>query len=670
MGEDFINQLMAGGLLDVPSVRVPDADFDLRPEKRWGRSTKRIFALLFTLLIFGTAGGVTWYVYTERQKEEAVTRHLATAEARLTTGSYFDLEAAQAEAEAASERDKDSTWVPAVRAEIGALRGLLYGTDIAEVEPLVFRLPRWIDSEDDRGYRELVIARAALTLARLSAMEEPETELAELRAELDAYLASHDDAWLRWLQGRAMLAAGDRSGALKAYEQAAAVDGGPVVALIERADLLLDNGEIDQALTLYGRALEKAPGHPLAVIGRSLARAEAGIELTKASEELSVTFAKKQGPRTDAYRDLVWAYLHYANQHLADFEKSLATAVGVPDPRFQARVGRAKLWQGKFDEAAAARLRIRWYNQKGTERADDPLVLALEAELHLVNGRPKAALARSAKLTGWRAHRVRGLAAFDQGQWEEAITQLQAALEIASGDRELKTWLTAATALRAKGKERDASIKQLAELSLNSNSRAPTYVHGLVLLAAGRIDDADYELRKSVKDLTVESPNPLAYRAHLALAEVAYRRGKLDEAGKALGEALALNAVYLPAQLLLGKLAVAQGNHAEAADALGQVVSSTEDWMVDAALLLSYAEALGVTAAAAAASAKEEGQKKEAAAMKQAAIDALKKAIELKIDPAAASRVAALIDPALPEQLQLPPPPDADGGKGGKKRGR
>jgi len=61
VGESYLNELLTGGLLDVAGVRVPDSDFDLRPDRRWGRSTRRAFIFLFVVLVLGISGGGTWY---------------------------------------------------------------------------------------------------------------------------------------------------------------------------------------------------------------------------------------------------------------------------------------------------------------------------------------------------------------------------------------------------------------------------------------------------------------------------------------------------------------------------------------------------------------------------------------------------------------------------------
>src|SRR5439155_17369993 len=74
VGENYLNDLLTGGLLDVAGVRVPDSDFDLRPDRRWGRSTRRAFIFLFVVLVLGIGGGGGWYWWSEKQKSEAVTR--------------------------------------------------------------------------------------------------------------------------------------------------------------------------------------------------------------------------------------------------------------------------------------------------------------------------------------------------------------------------------------------------------------------------------------------------------------------------------------------------------------------------------------------------------------------------------------------------------------------
>ena len=49
VGEDYLNNLLASGLLDVPRVRVSEPSYDVSADRRWGRSTARVFVYLFVV---------------------------------------------------------------------------------------------------------------------------------------------------------------------------------------------------------------------------------------------------------------------------------------------------------------------------------------------------------------------------------------------------------------------------------------------------------------------------------------------------------------------------------------------------------------------------------------------------------------------------------------------
>jgi len=105
VGETYLNDLLTGGLLDVAGVRVPDADFDLRPDRRWGRSTRRAFIFLFVVLVLGIGGGGTWYWWTERAKAEAVARLQKEAKGSIGCGDFDGLEASIKKLGEALEKD-------------------------------------------------------------------------------------------------------------------------------------------------------------------------------------------------------------------------------------------------------------------------------------------------------------------------------------------------------------------------------------------------------------------------------------------------------------------------------------------------------------------------------------------------------------------------------------
>ena len=110
-----------------------------------------------------------------------------------------------------------------------------------------------------------------------------------------------------------------------------------MVAQIEAADLMVDDGQFDQALEVYAAALTKAPDHPLALLGRALARAERGVGGGDAISELNVKLEKELGTRTTAYRHLALALAYYSLEQHQRFAEELAKASGPREPRFCSR---------------------------------------------------------------------------------------------------------------------------------------------------------------------------------------------------------------------------------------------------------------------------------------------------------------------------------------------
>lgn len=657
MGEEYLNNLLAGGLLDVPNVTVPAEELEFEPVKAWNPSAKRAFVFLFTLLFLGTAGGVSWYVYSEKQKTADVARHIDAALAGSQSGTHADLLLAVEQATQAMERDDKSAEATATFAMVAALDALLYKTDPTPAEFATTGARRYVDPGDP-GHRQLVVAEAAVKLARLVDMEAPRKELADLHTSLETYLAANDDGYVRWLFGRAKLAAGDRSGAAAEFRKAETSPNPPLIATIERADLMLDDGNFDQARELYDKAMAQAANHPLAMIGLSLLRAETSTDLAQAVDDLNVHVDRVESPRVDAYKNLAFAFARYALQNYGDFEKHLDQALGLSEPRFWARVGLARLLAGKIPEAAQARQRVVWFNEEGTEREEDPLVRILDAELQLALGRPRAALDRVGKAEGLRGHSVRARALFDSGDFEEAIKELELARKIAEDDRELKAFHFAALALSSKGKERSQALADLDSLRLDSKSKVPAYLQGLVLLRQGKLDDARYQLKKSLEGISADEPNPLAYRAHTAIAEVAFRQGKLDDA---LGEANASLedvAVYLPTLVLLGRIEQKRENWGAAADAFGEVVAAPTEAAATWDIELGFAEATAR---------ESETIDPEARKLAEAAI---KRAKDKGATAEELARVAALYGPALLEELGLEAPEEEGSSSRRKKRRR
>lgn len=669
-GEEYLNNLLMAGLLDLPSVNAPEAPFELSPGKRWGRSTRRAFIFLFVMLFASLGGGGYWYYYAAKQQSAKVSRHIVAARQLMESGAYDDLKAAVKETQQALEEDQNNRLAMAVYAKAVSLQVLLYGSqnnsaDLADVA--ISRLIKEID-EDDEGWRDLMIARSAHTLAVLFYLEEPKNQLADTHQRLDDLLArTENDAsdsnrhWARWLRGKALQAAGDYDGALQAFEQAEAGGEGPVVATISAADMYLDRGETSKAGELYDAALQRTPKHPLALIGKVLLLSETTADAAAIAGAINVGFDKDKdyGPNVEAYKTLVMAMSSYLLEEYAPFAEQLDKATGVTEPRYLARVAYGRLLQGDVFKAVDLRAQIKWYGDKDPE-TPPPLVALLDAELMLLRGSPDEVLARLEKLESVRAMRLRGRAYYDRGDADKAIEELEKALEIAADDLRILAWLGAARLLAAKSKkdieEADRNLNKLGRAYLNLMVGT---LHGDALLRIGRDEDARRKLETSLEEMSPEHPNPFAYRAHVDLAQLDFAEGKAKAAIEHLDKAAEQVADYLPAQALIGRLFLSDKDYDEAAARLGVVLdelsaSATFD------IELAYAEAV----ASKRKPSKEERDKARAAITR--AKDKGAPAEEL-------TRVAQMLDPALLQELGLaeaaaPPPPKKK--KKSRKRGR
>jgi tetratricopeptide (TPR) repeat protein len=586
VGEEYLNNLLTSGLLHVPSVPVAEVKVDVNPDARWGRSALRMFVYLFALLLVSTAGGGGWYWYTARQRDADVARHLDVARRLRTTGHLDDLTSALSEARSAIDRDRERVESVAVFASVAGLDLLLYGTVPPEdVDLAVGSTAKLIRGPQEPGYRDLLIGRAAAVLAALPQAEEPVTRLAELRTELDTWLAGHaDDHLLRWLQGQALLAAGDRDGARAAFEQAAARGEGPPLALLSLADLGLDDGQFAEAARQYQQVLERAPRHPLAFLGRSMALSERSGEPAEALGDLSVGIPQPKGTRLIAYTHLAMAQAKMSLEDYDDAARALDKAAGVAEPRFLARVALARIRQGELAAAAKARARITWYADKP---AADPLVTVVDAELLLSRAVPEAALAAVGKRRDMRSRKVRAKALFELGKTSEALEELTAALEVAPDDLELQAWADATKLAAERG--RGEAAASLDRLGRQAKNKAIRYIQGVALLRAGDLSAGRDKLEQSLDKLGPETPNGLAYRARAELAYLDLRDGKLDAAEAKLKAVLEANPGYLPAHGLMARVLLSRGQARQAMQHLEEVLSAQA---ADAGVELAYAEAL------------------------------------------------------------------------------
>jgi tetratricopeptide (TPR) repeat protein len=643
-GENYLNDLLTGGLLDVPGVRVPDSEFDIKPDRRWGHSGGRALVALFVLLVLGAGGGVTWWYYSEQQKAAAVKQHREAAAKVIVTGSFEDLATGAKELAGALERDRKNPRVFADVAWVTALQTLLYGLPPINATEAIAQADRDITKPEQEGYRSLALAKIAVALATLDQESDANESLAKARSSIEDYIAANaDDRWARWLLGRAMTVAGQRKTAEATLQSAADGDDGIVPAMIDLADLLVDDGKLDDAMKLYGRALDKSPDHPLALVGEVLAWAERGVEQQKTLEMLNVQLTEKKnmGPRVRAYRALALALAKYQIEDYEEVGKALAGAMDTPpkEPRFLARVALARLLGGDFADAARARAQVAWFGKDKPE--PDPVVNLFDAALLVESGLPQRALDTLGELDSTRADLIRAQALLDLGKADKALEAAQAAKDSAPDNLEAEALRVQAAVITAPASKRTDLIQgDLNAIANKMVSKRGRHAEGAALLAVGN-PDARTKLEEALANVDEENPNPIAYRTHVLLAMLDLSEQKAADAATHIDAAITANGGYLPALVVKARIALAAGDADTALAAIKPVAQQPE--LLDASVMLTYAEALAA-------------QSQPTAEDKAAATDLLKKALAAGAPPAEVGRIAALLSPDLPATLGVPGP--------------
>ncbi len=672
VGENYLNDLLTGGLLEVAGVRVPDNEFDLRPDRRWGRSTRRAFIFLFVVLILGIGGGGTWYWWSEKQKAEAVARLQKEAKQSIGNGDFAGLEASLKKLGEAITKDERNLITFAYYAETTGLESLLYGTETQRVDESL-KYSKDI-KPGEPGSREMMIGKVALELSRLYELPTPAPVLADVNKQLDDFLQkSPTDKWARWLKGRAQLVAGERKGARAVFKTAAedssstATDG-LVVAMIDEADLLVDDGQLDDALKLYEEANKRSKDHPLVVLGRSLARAESSVDVDEAIGDLNDKFIdSKTPPRVTAYRALALALAELGTEDYSKGAEALKKATNeggmkdsnrkpVDEPRFWSRIAWAQYTRSNLEATAKARAVVcvdmgntinpvtTLCESHGKRPEDDPTVELVDAGLLLAAGHPDDALTLASRIEGVRPRLLRTYAQLDLGRADKALLEAEEVLKRAPQNLEAQI-LREEARMISNEKERADAATALDGLSRKVKSKLGRHALGMAYLAINDTKNAQDSLDKALEQVSEDSPNPLAYRTHTALATLALAANDLPGATKHLDEALKLNSGYLPTRALKARQLLRTGDPEGALKYLGQVI--TESTTLAPEIQLTWAEARitykGSTQA-------DKDKAKEI-------IVGLKDKLPPSIPLTELSRIAALIDPKLPKELQLPDPP-------------
>ncbi len=685
VGETYLHDLMMGGLLEIAGVRVPASDIDLRPDRRWGRSTRRGFMFLFVVLVLLVGGGGTWMWWSNKQKADSVAR--VTGEKLAPSADYALLMESLKKRVAA--RDKDHGKVTqAFVLEVGGISRLLYGEvqdPLSKDEnPPRVDLAKDLDdaftevtSGDDKlqpgepGIREVILGKMALELSRLPT-DKPQLPAAfeAAQKDLDSYLeTTKDDRWANWLKGRALLATGQRRAAASKLREASEGADGLAIAQIDYANLLVDDGKIDEALKLFKVVLDKSKAHPLAILGERMAKAEASIEVNEMIGDLNAKFDKdRTSSRVEAYRQLALAIANLAVEDYPTAIEAITKATsGKPpaEPRFWSRVAWVHLKLGRdanpdakqasdFVEADKAYAKCIYFSKTPET---DPTLTLVEAGRELSRGLPDKVLDAAAKIEGLRPRMLRTYALLDLGKAQEAYDEVSKSLAKSTNTNgkpceegndqaniEAKFLCEQARMLAVEG-ERAAAGNVLLDLARSAKSRLGRHALGIAYLRLGDMVNAKEHLGQAIKVADTD-PNPLLYRTHAGLAEVELAGKDLAAAEKEAREAIKINEEYLPGRLVLARVLV---RGPKGLDEVKQILDTLrEKGAYTAMAQLTHAEYLAVKPN------KNVGE-------------ATKLLTDLKdkpgVEPTEIGRVALLVDPKLPEKLGVPipaPPDDKD----------
>ncbi len=437
--------------------------------------------------------------------------------------------------------------------------------------------------------------------------------------------------------------------------------------MIDQADLLADDGSLEDAVALYDKVLKKAPNHTLAVLGKALARAQAGLDAGQVIDDINVGLGDKDlGSRVNAYRALALGFAELGIEDYVkaneEFKLALTTAINmdakppmpVIEPRFWAAMAWAQYVRGDSKAALEARTQITYYGKSKAE--DDPSVQLVDAGFSLAGGRPDHALDMVSKLEvqGPRARTLKTYALLDLGKDKDALAEADELVKMTTPTTEggkagieariLDAEAKFVSSPGATEKDKEEAAKPLESLTHQSSSKLARHALGIAWVRLGNFKEAETQLRAALTEITESQPNPLAYRTHTALAEILIGEGNIDDAQKELDEALKTNSGYIPTLETQAKIVLRKGDPDKAGDLLDPILKDTDKSAITPSVQLTQAEVLATHKGA------TQADKDQAAQI----LTDIKDKIQ---PPSEIGRVAALIDPKLPEKLGVPVPP-------------
>lgn len=515
-------------------------------------------------------------------------------------------------------------------AYVDGLAALLYGTPVAQERVFAPVAP------GAPGYRAWVLGKVAYGLTTATKPEQL-ASLASLLAELATSEAR--DPWYRWLEARVALLRGDRVAAARILQELTLPP-----ARVDYALVLADEGKPREAARLLGDLGDNA----LAIVVEALLAVEQG---RASSASLRLGGLKGElPPRVAAFRALIDVHLHLGTNNPQRAAEVLAKLGRIRTPpnecAFWERVAWLHLQLGRNldrtnDHKIAGIARTHCAGL-GKATGENQRLLVLDANLQLGLGRPDVALSLASRVPSLWGKVTRAYAELELGH-PEAVPPLLAdplaqALPDSDEHRIAELLTLQAQAQLATGKARLDALAKLEALTQSATfDQRARHALGAAYFAIGDLAAAQRELRLVVERTKETSVAPLAYRTHQLLAEIALATDDPGTAGQEIDRALEIHPGNVASYVIKGRVLLRAGDPDRALDTLAPLRKRGE--LVPAAKLV-VAEALLTRTAP---SAEQRAQAR-----------ALVLEVVGKLPPAEVGRVAALVDPKLPAELEVP----------------
>ena len=562
-----MRDLLAAGLVDVPSVRTPNMNYDIAPESRWRRSIFRVLAPFFLVVAVAVAGGVGWIWYTNKSAELIVNGKIADGRTVVVNGSSKMLiEGRKAAESALALSDSELFEANAIIARNTSLLGLLYGdfepTEIAELN----------SRNRGTGFEEdWLIADLALSLYERKRKGDV-VDLADAQSKATDWLTNHKDAFLvHWLLGEMYASQGDTGNARKQYLESVGADSGSALGEISLGRLALLDGEYERADGYFDSALARSENHPLALLGRVFSKLDRSTGLRAAVEILNVDLNDQEGREIAAHRALGFARANFLQEAFAKVPEFLVAAEGADDMQVRARVALLYVEIGLYKDATRVRASI------GNGHNNAPMVKVLDGRLLWWRGFSEKCIAKLGKNGSTHGLLTRGLCLFDIYKFKEARKVLRRAYALAPDSLAIALWYEAANLVTATGKSaKEKAESALSTLGLRAAIKSARLPHGLALLLTGDKGGARRKLQYTLDDVSKDTPNAEMHRSQVALGRAYLREGKYKDARKLADDALRAVPGFADADVLLCELDAREGK----ANAEGRLSACSEKQLV------------------------------------------------------------------------------------------